>query len=245
MALFKKKKPGRHKEAGFGENTGTHYRKVLENLFKRRAPEWYLEIGSRDGRSLSLCPCNYIAIDIEFKVEHDTFNSAQQMMFFQQSSDDFFASGFLSRNDITPDLAFVDGLHHFEFALRDFMNCERNMKPGGLVCLHDVSPYNAAMTTRDTDYTNVLKRPWTGDVWKVIAALLDYRPDLEINVLNAEATGLGCIENLDPANNTLFESYDEIVEKYMDADLAEIGPEVYFGRFSLTDADAYLARQGQ
>lgn len=245
MKFFKKKKPGREREPGCGENNGLHYRKVLDGFFKTRAPDWYVEIGSRDGRSLSMCPCNYVAIDIEFKVEHDVFNGARQMLFFQESSDDFFASEFLRRNRIRPDLAFVDGLHHFEFALRDFINCERNMGSGGLICLHDVSPYNTAMTTRDTDYTNVLKRPWTGDVWKVIAALLDFRPDLDINILNAEATGLGCIGNLDPTNMVLTERYDEIIARYMDINLAETGPSAYFDRFDLADAAAFLASQAR
>ena len=134
MKFLKRKtqKPVDAPEPGYADNTGLHYLDVLARLFQSRKPDWYLEIGSRDEcRSLSFCPCNYIAIDIEFAVRHDVFNAAREMFFFQQTSDDFFASGFLARNGIVPDMAFVDGLHHFEFALRDFMNCERSMRPDG------------------------------------------------------------------------------------------------------------------
>lgn len=245
MTFLKRKtqKPVDAVEPGYAENTGLHYLEVLARLFGSRRPDWYLEIGSRDGKSLSYCPCNYIAIDVEFAVRYDIFNAARQMFLFQQSSDDFFDAGFLTRNGIVPDMAFVDGMHHFEFALRDMINCERNMKADGLICLHDVSPYNAAMTTRDSDHSTVLKRAWTGDVWKVVAALLDHRPDLEIDVLNARSTGLACITNLDPKNSVLVDNYDRIVEKYKDLELSQVGPQAYFDRFTLTDAEQFLARR--
>ena len=110
-----------------------------------------------------------------------------------------------------------------------------------MICLHDVGPYNAAMTTRDPDHSTVQKRPWTGDVWKVVAALLDYRPDLGIDVLNAGTTGLGCITKLDPTNSVLADNYDRIVENYRDVDLSRTGPQIYFDRFTLTDTEQFLA----
>ena len=93
--------------------------------------------------------CNFVAIDPVFRLKSADFKCAGEMLFFRQTSDDFFASGFLKRNDILPKLAFVDGMHQFEFALRDFINCEKTMDPGGVVCVHDVAPFNGPMTTRD------------------------------------------------------------------------------------------------
>ena len=67
-----------------------------------------------------------MAVDPEFAVTADVFNSARQMHFMQQTSDAFFASGFLGKLGIVPDFAFIDGMHLFEFALRDFINVEKH-----------------------------------------------------------------------------------------------------------------------
>jgi hypothetical protein len=48
-------------------------------------------------------------------------------MIFQQPSDDFFASVVLSKLDIKPDAAFIDGMHLIEFILHGFINCEAIM----------------------------------------------------------------------------------------------------------------------
>ena len=103
---------------------GTNYRNVLRQIEDYLNPAWYLEIGSRTGHSLMERKCNFVAVDLEFDIKRNVFNRAQQMHFMQQSSDDFFASDFLDRLGITPDLVFIDGMHLFEYALRDFMNAE-------------------------------------------------------------------------------------------------------------------------
>ena len=47
------------------------------------------------------------------------------------TSDDFFASHDLAQvlGGRPVDLAYIDGMHQFEFALRDFMNLERYVGP--------------------------------------------------------------------------------------------------------------------
>ena len=241
MKLFgmKRQGPGHEKDPRCKVAAGLHYRDVLVELFDRLAPNWYLEIGSRDGRSLSYCTCNFVAVDPVFKVRYEVFNDAPQMLFFQQTSDDFFASGFLDRNAIRPELAFIDGMHLFEFALRDFMNSEKAMNAGGTILFHDVAPFNVPQTTRDETYMSVLKRPWTGDVWKVMDILLEYRPDLNISVLDAASTGLGVVSGLDPASRVLDEAYDEIVAQYEDM---EFDPEVYYAKVPFASAQNWLER---
>jgi SAM-dependent methyltransferase len=220
------------------------YLSVIDALLSRESVERYLEIGSRSGTSIARVPCSYIAIDPEFAIKANVFNSAPQMLFFQQTSDSFFDSGVLQKLEWVPDVAFVDGMHHFEFALRDFMNCERSMTPGGVICLHDVCPFNYDMSLREGEGPADLDA-WTGDVWKVVMALLDLRPDLQVDMVAAHRTGLACISNLDPDNGILTENYASLLEKYLHVNLQDIGAEAYYSRFDLVDPDDYIARIGR
>ncbi|WJY21191.1 class I SAM-dependent methyltransferase [Fontisubflavum oceani] len=197
-------------EPGFRRMTGRHYHDVLIEIERRVEPQWYVEIGSRSDTSIAHRKCNFVAIDPVLRIEADVFNDARELHFMQQTSDDFFASGFLGKLGIVPDFAFIDGMHKFEFALRDFMNLEAVMEPGGLIAMHDVCPYDYAMAERDPA-PGTTPFAWTGDVWKTVLVLKELRPDLRIDVLNAASTGLACIRNLDPANRGLLERYDEVV----------------------------------
>lgn len=226
-------------EPGFPTLSGAHYQHVISALEQSLNPEWYLEIGSRTGSSLARRHCNFIAIDPEFQLEGDVLNGARSFVFRQETSDDFFASGYLERNEIKPELAFIDGMHLFEFALRDFINLERVMAPGGVICVHDVCPFNRAMTTRDTSYLRH-KLPWTGDVWKLVHILRTLRPDLNLSVLNASSTGLAVISGLSPDSKTLSEEYDSLVARYEPATLDDFGVAEVFELFSLDDADAFI-----
>lgn len=219
----------------------TGYREVLDRFEARTAPEWYLEIGSRNGSSLTTRKCNFVAIDPVFAPRFPVLGPGRQMHFMQMESDAFFASGFLDKTGIRPDFAFIDGLHQFEFALRDFMNCEAAMRPGGHVFLHDVAPFNHDMTTRDPAYMDA-DRPWTGDVWKVMAVLREFRPDLSVEIIAAHSTGLGCVSNLDPANTVLRTQYDAILARYIDLSLAEYGLDRHFEPAGCISPEGFLAR---
>ncbi|MDX8346380.1 class I SAM-dependent methyltransferase [Cognatiyoonia sp. IB215446] len=242
MSLFKKRatKGEIEQDPNYPVVDGLHYLKVLAGIEDRLNPDLYLEIGSRTGSSLISRGCSFIAIDPVFNLKSSDFQSAGDMYFFRKTSDDFFESEFLMRNSLVPDLAFIDGMHHFENALKDFMNCERAMSRDGIICFHDVVPFNAEMTTRDENYLSV-GTAWTGDVWKVVPALKKYRPDLKIDVLNANRTGLCCVSDLNPESSVLEEHFDTIVEEFVPIDLMEAGPESYFGKIDLRDPKAYLA----
>ena len=185
--------------------------------------------------------CNFIAVDPEFKIKADVFNDASNMFFCQQTSDDFFKQNVLGKLSVKPGLTFIDGMHLFEFALRDFINAEKARNNDGVICFHDVCPFSYEMTTRDVSYLDQ-GLPWTGDVWKVIQVLLEYRPDLTVDVVNARKTGIGCVSGLDPKNQVLSDNYDEIMEKYQLLELESVGADSYFGKFELIDADEYIAK---
>lgn len=246
MALFGRKKGAGEKEqaADYPVISGMHYMEVLAGIEDRIAARWYLEIGSRTGTSLLPRKCGFVAIDPVFRLKSADFASQSDMLFFRQTSDDFFASGQLSRLGIVPDFAFIDGMHQFEFALRDFINCERAMARNGVICLHDVCPFNGAMTTRDDSYLS-RGTAWTGDIWKIVPVLGRYRPDLSVSVLPAARTGLCCVTNLDPGNDSLVRNYERILAEFVPQDLASLGPAHHYAGFSFVQAEAFLSSLGQ
>jgi predicted O-methyltransferase YrrM len=171
---------------------GLRYFRVLKGLHQRLKPNWYLEIGTFTGSSLRLVDCNFVAIDPKFQLQHEAPLKGREMIFFQDTSDAFFDSPTAKNLTAKIDLAFLDGLHHYEALLRDFINVEPLMAPGGMVILHDCLPYSVPMADR----VQPPKTEWAGDVWKTLMILLEERPDLQIDVLDAAPTGLVIIRKM-------------------------------------------------
>lgn len=213
---------------------GLHYRRFLAELHATSLFDWYLEVGCRSGESFAPVRSKTIAVDPFFRAEINIIGKKPALHVFQATSDDFFAGGFLLRNDIRLSLAFLDGMHLFEFLLRDFINTEARMDPKGVIMLHDCVPYGLKMTRRDLD--NLPDGPWTGDVWKLIPILQKWRPDLTVTVLDCAPTGLVCISGLDPTSRVLADNHDRIVTEYRDMDIKAFGVERFFGSFDFTSA---------
>jgi hypothetical protein len=210
---------------------GIRYLRMLGRLHTALSPNWYLEIGTFTGRSLSKIDCNFVAVDPQFRLKAPLSHpGATQMHMFQQTSDDFFASDFAERNEIRFDFAFLDGLHHYEVLLRDFMNAEMLMAKGGVIALHDCCPSSVEMTGREK-----IEGPWTGDVWKTLLILMRNRPDLDIHVASAAPTGLVIIRNLDPESKTLSNHYDRLIAEFdpLQIDDLEGGIAGYYENFKL------------
>ncbi len=220
---------------------GLHYRRFLADLHASCLFDWYLEVGCRSGESFAPVRSKTIAVDPFFRAEINIIGKKPALHVFQATSDDFFASGFLSRNDVRLSLAFLDGMHLFEFLLRDFMNTEAAMDARGVIMLHDCVPFGLKMTRRDLD--NLPDGPWTGDVWKLIPILQKWRPDLTVTVLDCAPTGLVCISGLDPTSRVLTENYDRIISDYLEMDIRAFGVERFFGSFDFTGA-RLVARKG-
>jgi hypothetical protein len=207
-------------DPGYPRAGGRYYLDVFADLHARLDLDWYLEIGTETGKGLVDVRANVISVDPTFQLRYDVIGSKGEVHLFQQTSDAFFASGYLEKIGITIDIAFLDGMHLFEFLLRDFLNTERHMKPGGRVMMHDCIPFNRSMAARERGRLDV---PWTGDVWKILPILAAYRPDLKVTALDASPTGVILIENLDPESRTLRENYDTIVADYALLTLEEFG----------------------
>ncbi len=220
----------------FVKPSGMPYYRFLRFLHEACLFDWYLEVGCRSGKTFAPVRSKTIAVDPFFRAEINIIGKKPALHVFQQTSDDFFGSGFLARNGIALGLAFLDGMHLVEFLLRDFINTEAAMAPGGVILLHDCVPYGVRMTRRDLD--NLPDGPWTGDVWKLIPILQTWRPELTITVLDCQPTGLVCVSGLDPASRVLAQSYDRILAEYGTVDIKGFGVERFFGSFQMASARA-------
>ncbi|PBB64781.1 hypothetical protein CK228_31115 [Mesorhizobium sp. WSM4312] len=179
-----------------------HYLAVLDRLHNELRPAHYLEIGIRLGRSLVLARGRATGVDPAPAIDCALPPTTEIVAL---TSDAFFAS---APPDLAPDFGFIDGLHLFEYALRDFMNIEQRAAPGTVVVIDDVFPNHPAQADR-TRRT----RAWTGDVWRLVEVLRRYRGDLFLLPLDTVPTGLLLIAGLDPTNQVLAQNYDQIVRE--------------------------------
>ncbi|HKA60519.1 MAG TPA: class I SAM-dependent methyltransferase [Gemmatimonadales bacterium] len=202
---------------------GDHYHQLLVRILDFVKPRTYVEIGVDAGDSLRLVepPALAIGIDPEPRLTHPL--RANQKVFAMRS-DAFFASHDLRAElgGLPVDLAFIDGMHHFEYALRDFAHLERYCARDSTILIHDCFPLDRETAERDRRYTF-----WSGDIWRLIVLLRKHRPDLAVHTIGAPPTGLGLVRNLDPGSRVLLEHYDQLCKEllsldysYLDADKA-------------------------
>ncbi|MEM9975530.1 MAG: class I SAM-dependent methyltransferase [Pseudomonadota bacterium] len=225
----------------FRRADGMRYPRFLDQLHASCDFSWYLEIGTQRGRSLRSARCASVAVDPKFLIESNVIGQKLALYSFQMTSDAFFKTGFVEKNQIAFDFAFLDGMHQFEFLLRDFMFAEAHAAPGGVIALHDCCPANFGMTVRNP--ADAPGAAWTGDVWKLIPILCQYRPELTMTVLDCRPTGLVLLSDLNPENRALQNSYEKIEAEWRDITLEGYGLERFYGTFEYTVARRF-ARQG-
>ena len=199
---------------------GNYYLEVLSHLHRLLHPAAYVEIGVAAGRSLKfvLPGTAVVGIDPEPRVDREL---APAVRIFAETSDAFFESHDLREElggrDV--DLAFIDGMHHFEFALRDFINIERCCAPQASILIHDVYPLDEATAARQRRTSF-----WSGDVWRSVLALRRHRPDLDVRTLACPPTGLALVRGVDPASTVLSDRFDAIVQELLAVDYAWFAP---------------------
>lgn len=181
---------------------------VLKRIHQELQPRSYLEIGVQTGRSFFLATCPAIGVDPMPMISVGLPTTAK---IIRTTSDIFFAEQAQSLIREPIDMVFIDGMHLFEYALRDFMNVEKYAQPSTLVLIDDIFPGHPAQAARDRR-----TQAWTGDVWKMLQILQLYRPDLTLLLLDVYPTGLLCISGLDRDNTVLHGSYEEIITKFSD-----------------------------
>jgi len=185
-----------------------HKHDLLSRFHERLAPRLYLEIGVDEGLGLARALGLAIGVDprphLDLKV---TLGARTRIL--PLSSDAFFRAAAAECLNPPPDLVFIDGMHLFEFVLRDFINVERHAHPATLVVIDDIYPCHPTQAARRRRSS-----AWTGDVWKLHAVLREWRPDLTLIALNAHTTGLLLIAGLDPGSTILADHYDAIVRQW-------------------------------
>jgi hypothetical protein len=198
---------------------GEIYRQVLRRIHEHLRPRTYVEIGVDKGNTIALVGPETFAIGID-PVPQIECPLTPRTRIFANTSDDFFAQFDLSAElgGLPVDLAFIDGLHHFEFALRDFINIERYCTPASTILVHDCYPLDESTAGRERIYDF-----WSGDVWKLVVCLKRYRPDLSIHTIGTAPTGLAVIRNLDPASTVLAARLQPICDELIPLPFSAIG----------------------
>ena len=204
-----------------GRHRGLQYLRFLKRFAEVSEPKSYLEIGTRDGSSLAaFTNCDAICVDPIMRPKPIALNR-ERTFCFQMTSDRFFAQVDLER--FFPggvDVAFLDGMHRFEYLLRDLINTERHCHARSAVFVHDCFPARESITVRVSQGA-----AWAGDAWKLVPILRELRPDLVLHRLDCPPTGLLLIQNLDPEATALQRGYHDAVAQYADADVGEYGIE--------------------
>lgn len=201
---------------------GMPYMDFMGHISRARNSRRYLEVGVSHGYLMSqIYTDRAIGVDPYYQIIANVAKNKKIVTLIQEPSDTFFAE--FNFNEICgagPDLVFLDGMHTFEYLLRDFYNTEKISTDRTLIVMHDCLPLNAEMAERNMGKSIELGAStpfsgyWTGDVWKIIPILRKHRRDLRITYVDCPPTGLVCISNLNPSSTTLVENYYSIVDEF-------------------------------
>ncbi len=197
---------------------GPNYLNVIAAIHAHLKPRTYLEIGVANGATLELADPATLALGVDPEPQPRN-PPGPNARIYALTSDEFFAQIDVAKKlgGLPVDLAFVDGMHLFEFALRDFIAIERLCTRASTVLVHDTYPLNRATAARERT-----THFWSGDIWRLVLVLKKYRPDLAIHTIAAMPTGLTVIRNLDPGSRILEERQDAIVAEFLALDYAAL-----------------------
>ena len=193
---------------------GEDYFAVLGRMHRYLQPRTYLEIGVSRGESLArvLPQTLVLGIDPQPRLERPL---GPNQRIFLETSDEFFA-----KHDVRAalggrpvDMAFIDGMHRFECALRDFVNVERVCARSSVILLHDCYPLDARTAQREQT-----TRFWSGDIWRLLLLLRACRPDLLVHTIATPPTGLGLVLHPDPESRVLTDNLEPLIAEYLAKD---------------------------
>jgi hypothetical protein len=210
------------------------YLDFLARLHEVLEPPTYFEIGIRHGDSLALARSRSVGVDPSYDIRTELYPDT---VLYRQTSDEYFDHP----DPLQPfggqpiALAFIDGMHLIEFALRDFINVERHSEWTSVVVVDDVLPRSVEEAARRRQ-----TRDWTGDVYKLLSVLERERPDLICVRVATEPTGVLLVLGLDPSSSVLDERYDELVREAVRPDPQPV-PKDVLERRRVVPPDTVLA----
>lgn len=202
---------GEHIGAALSRFPGPQYLDWLKWLHLALKPASYVEIGVETGQSLRFAqnPTKAVGIDPDIRIVH---SQDVWVKLFKLTSDDFFAQHDLRQvlGAQYVDMVFIDGLHTFDQALKDFINIERYAHSGTVVAFHDIFPVTPITAARDRQSIF-----WLGDTWKVVLILKQMRPDLRIFTVPAYPSGLTLVTGLSGDSRLLAHEAQTLIERWM------------------------------
>ena len=174
--------------------------KTLHSLLK---PRTYVETGVQLGQSLTLSRVPSIGIDPAFSIVKELLADVHLA---RTTSDEFFARKAPMAHLRKPvvDLAFIDGMHLAEYALRDYLAVERFTTPASVIVFDDMLPRSIDEAARYRHTT-----AWTGDVYKAAQALRDLRPDVIVLDVDTQPTGVVVVLAPDSSRDGVLPGYDD------------------------------------
>lgn len=210
---------------------------LIAALHAKVAPRTYLETGVHKGQSLTLSRVPSIGIDPDFAV---VAQLQADVYLARTSSDEFFAREDPMAHLPVPvvDLAFIDGMHLAEYALRDIIALERFTLPTSVIVIDDMLPINVPMANRKRT-----TGAWTGDVYKAAEALRLLRPDLLVIEVNTKMSGTVVVLFPDATRDGVLPGYDEWLASAITPDPQPVPDEV-LTRSRAIEPEALLASPG-
>ncbi|SFE54257.1 class I SAM-dependent methyltransferase [Spirosoma endophyticum] len=177
---------------------------LIQLLISQKKLRNYLEIGVENGHIFFRLKSPFkVSVDPKFifdtmrkvgKTILNPYNLTNQYFektsdaFFEQDADRVFTSTKLQ-------LALVDGMHEYQYALRDVENTLRYLNDEGVIIMHDCNPQSEQAAGRFEDWQEGV---WNGDVWRTVVHLRSQRPDLNVFVLDTDH-GLGIVTKRKPS----------------------------------------------
>lgn len=162
----------------------THSARRINRLAEAMTARRYLEIGVQAGKTFHAVKIPHrVAVDPKFAFDTALYGGPHTQ-FHAVTSDAYFSQLSL---DERFDIFFIDGLHTFEQALRDFQNAIVHGHAGSIWILDDTVPSDAYSAHKNQKEAVAMRRQeqrqenpaWHGDVYKVVFALHDFFPAFE------------------------------------------------------------------
>ncbi len=209
----------------------------VKQLHALLEPRTYVETGIDRGQSITLSRAPSIGIDPEFSIVSEILADVHLA---RTTSDQFFARrdpiAHLSIRVI--DLAFIDGMHLAEYALRDYLAVERFTRPTSVIVLDDMLPRNVDEAARHRHTGD-----WTGDVYKAAQALRDMCPEVIVIEVDTTPTGVVVVLTPNAARKGVLPGYDDWLDIAVTPDPQDVPPEIY-SRARALDPEKLLASAG-